>query len=188
MNIKQEIELPDSDNNESFCFDTIKEEYDDHNIDKNDRVNVQEDEETTIDDNDDCSAFVDTTLSKILPDRSKHLYELTYNRFTKWKQDKNIIGITEDVILEYLYHLRTISAVSTLRSRITMIRSTIDINDDIDIFQYERVRLFWKKTSISARNNSTRKLIKIFCLNDIEKFLRESPDNLYLLIKVLINV
>ncbi len=43
--------------------------------------------------------------SSLLPEKSTPRYEREYNDFKTWQDENNIIGVTEDVLLDYINQL-----------------------------------------------------------------------------------
>ncbi|KAJ8980655.1 hypothetical protein NQ317_017581 [Molorchus minor] len=56
---------------------------------------------------------------------------------------------------------------------------TLSVRDDVDLGNYRKVISFRKKQSVGHVTKKSR----IFTQRDIEKFLREAPDEIYLMIK-----
>lgn len=71
---------------------------------------------------------------------------------------------------------------STLWSQYSMIRSTLLINDDIDVFKYLKLIAFLKCTNDGYVPNKSC----TFIMENVTKFLNEAPDEKYLLFKVVL--
>lgn len=118
---------------------------------------------------------------ELLPLKSRERYELVYNLFQKWKNDKNVHTINEEVILAYLMEKSKILKPSSLWSNYSMLKSTINIKNNIDISRYPKVIAFLKRKSVGYKPKKSRVLNK----EQIDKFLSEAEDNIYLMTKVI---
>ena len=100
-----------------------------------------------------------------LPAKSKVLYLLTYSNFSKWKQEKCANSSSESVLLAYFAHLSKKYQPSSLWATYSKLRSTIHINDNIDIKQYHNLQAFLKRHSdgYQPKKAYVSNIFSVFC-------------------------
>lgn len=135
---------------------------------------------------DEISEAAKAATYELLPLKSRQRYKLVYDLFKKWSNDKKVHIINEEVILAYFMEKSKILKPSSLWSNYSMLKSTINIKNNIDISRYPKVIAFLKRKSVGYKPKKSRVLNK----EEIDKFLSEAEDNIYLVTKVrkLINV
>lgn len=133
-----------------------------------------EDEETTSE-----VMHAATELNE-LPQRSRGRYECAYAQFMNWRQENNVNSFSEDVLLRYFEELAKKVAPSTLWTQYSMLRSTMDFNNNIDLTQYVKLKAFLKSKSLGYKPRKSKVLSPL----EIKRFLNEAPDDTYLLHKV----
>lgn len=121
-------------------------------------------------------------VQDLLPQKSKFLYEKAYKEFLKWCDRKNVNNYTESVLLAYFAERSKTYKPSTLWSHYSMVRTSLAINKNILINTFPKLIAFLKRNS----NGFKPKKSKILCRDDINKFIKEAPDETYLMIKVRI--
>lgn len=117
---------------------------------------------------------------ELLPQKSKEVYQKSYLRFMKWRKEQNINSFSEDVFLAYFSYLSNTIKPSTLWGNYSMLKGTINVNHNINIKQYSKLVPFIKQKSMGYRPEKSRTFTK----DQIDKFLKEAPDNQYLMTKV----
>lgn len=122
-----------------------------------------------------------TAIYELLPTKSRERYELVYNLFQKWSSDKKVHTINEEVILAYFMEKSKVLKPSSLWSNYSMLKSTINIKNNIDISRYPKVIAFLKRKSVGYKPKKSKVLNK----EEIDKFLSEAEDNIYLVTKVI---
>lgn len=115
----------------------------------------------------------------LLPEISRKKYELAYEKFMEWRRNTKIKSFSESVLLVYFEELSKTLKASTLWSHYSMLRSTINIKNNIDISTYQKLRSFKRKS-----DNYVPKLSNILTADQLQRFLNKAPDKEYLLIKV----
>lgn len=125
---------------------------------------------------------VETTVcGSLLPEKSKKRYEMTYDVFKKWCASKAVTNLGEDVLLTYFYERsERLKSSSSLWCVYSMLKTVISTKDNIDISKYEKLKDFLKRKNIGYRPRKSR----LFTREDIDKFLIDAPDEIYLMIKV----
>ncbi|KAJ8909432.1 hypothetical protein NQ315_015343 [Exocentrus adspersus] len=91
----------------------------------------------------------------LLPEKSRKVYNMTYESFLKWQKEKKTTSFSESTLLVYFTDLSTKYKSSTLWTYYSMLRSTI-----------------------------TLKKAKTFSGEDINNFLTKASDDKYLATKV----
>lgn len=121
-------------------------------------------------------------LTESLPEKSRKRYEIVYKSFRDWQSHKKIDSFCEEVLLVYFKELSEKYASSTLWVNYSMLRSTLSIHHNINMASYVRLRNFLKRTSKSFQ--SIQSTTKTFTTKEINKFISEAPDAIYLVTKV----
>lgn len=117
----------------------------------------------------------------LLPSKSRQQYDIAYNRFMEWCKLKKVEGkFSESVFLAFFMEKSKIWKSSTLWSNFSMIKASLNIKNDVDIGKYYKLIAFLKRTSIGYRPKKS----KILTREHIDRFVNESPDMKYLMVKV----
>ncbi|KAJ8911007.1 hypothetical protein NQ315_011272 [Exocentrus adspersus] len=112
----------------------------------------------------------------LLPSKSKHLYEETYNAYRKWCCNKKIKSTCEDSILAYFNSDLSRYKSSSLWSKYSMLRSTINLLN----FQ---VSFLFSKGKVKDIN---RKKSLILTREHIDEFLIKADTKEHLFNKVIL--
>lgn len=72
-------------------------------------------------------------VAKLLPQKSRLIYEKEYTCFQRWKMAKKINSLSETVLLAYFSEKAKKVKPSTLWSYYSMLKSTILVNENCDI-------------------------------------------------------
>lgn len=105
----------------------------------------------------------------LLPVKSKHRYEKAYQSFKAWCADKNVHKSgSEAVLLAYFNEMGQSKQSLTLWSTYSMLRTTLNIKEGVDISKFGKVLAFWNRQNIGykAKKSST------FTIENIEEFLQ----------------
>lgn len=116
----------------------------------------------------------------LIPEISKEKYEKTYKCFTDWQAEKVINSNSEKVLLTYFDELSQKFKASTLWSQYSMLRTMLNIHQTVDISNYLKLRQFLKRNYDGYKPKKSR----FFTTNEINRFIKDAPDELYLLDKV----
>lgn len=116
----------------------------------------------------------------LLPNKSKAKYEYAYKRFMDYCQEKKTTSRSENVVIAYFSDLSTKLKASTLWSNYSMLRATLSTKEDIDISKYSKLRAFLKRQG----DNYKPKKSKVLSNKQIETFITQAPDHIYLMNKV----
>lgn len=116
-----------------------------------------------------------------LPKQSMDKYLAIYSQFMEWKSAKKEESLDESVLLTYFNELAEKLAPSTLWSRYSMLKSTLNSNDNVDITRYSKLSAFLKRQATGFVSKKSKTLTP----EQIAKFLTEAPDHQYLVTKVI---
>lgn len=125
-------------------------------------------------------AIADAAMLQSLPEKSKKRYDGEYDDFRKWKEEHKVDSNSERVLMARFNQLSEKYAPSTLWSRYSMLKTTLKLYDNVDIGHYAALIAFLKKKS--QHYVSTK--AAVFEPEEIQKFLNEAPDELWLDVKV----
>lgn len=118
----------------------------------------------------------------LLPTKSREKYQSVYDTFQKWKQNKKVKLITENVVLAYFGELTKKYQPPTLRSTYWMLRNTLNINENINLEDFKQLTAFLKRQSSGYQSKKS----KIFSAEEIKQFLDTAPDEQYFATKVIL--
>lgn len=121
-----------------------------------------------------------TVILNLLPEKSKHKYNKTYEEFMEWKGKKNAISFSESVLICYFSEKAQKYKPSTLWSIYSMLKTTMLAKNDINIAEYKKLSAFLKRKSEGFRSKKS----KVLSTKDVYSFLKNAPDDKYLLMKV----
>ncbi|XP_063541246.1 uncharacterized protein LOC134750081 [Cydia strobilella] len=117
-----------------------------------------------------------------LPEKSREIYFRAYNNFNKWRVENGVNALSETVLLSYFMHLSHTKQPPTMWSIFSMLKATMNIKDDVHIENYSELITFLKGMQVGHNPKKS----KMFTLSDIDKFIKEAPDILYLGAKVIL--
>lgn len=120
----------------------------------------------------------------LLPWKSKDAYEKVFADFNNWKEKSGVKGaINEEVLLAYFYNVNKKFAASSLWTKYSMLKTTLKVYRNIDISKYSKLIAFLKS---KCRTYKPKKA-KILENKHITQFLKEAPDEKYLMMKVTLS-
>lgn len=128
-----------------------------------------------------CEGSVGDAKFDLLPTRTKAIYETCYKGFNRWKKSAKLSGISEAILMEYFEKLSKQYKPGTLWAQYSMLKSTLRIHEQIDISPYRDLTAFIKKQAYGVVAQKSRTLTA----EEFKRFLREAPNDQYLLTKVI---
>ncbi|XP_037039723.1 uncharacterized protein LOC119077677 [Bradysia coprophila] len=128
----------------------------------------------------DLEEAAERALGKLIPAASRLKYEKAYEELRKWCESKHVKEINEKKLLAYFdVHLGKVKA-STAWSTYSMLKKTLRVKENIDISTYNNLRELLKR----KEDDYFAKKSKILTLEEIYRFIKEAPDEIYLVTKV----
>lgn len=128
----------------------------------------------------DVREIANSAISNLLPAKSKQLYEKTYIQFRSWCTSKKVVKVSENAILAYLEEKSKKVKPSTLWSTFSMLKSTLNVKENIDVRKFPKLVPYLKNKSVGYRGKKS----KILTREDITKFINGADDETHLLNKV----
>lgn len=116
----------------------------------------------------------------LLPEKSKLKYEKEYSCFISWCESRKVKKYSENVLLSYFGDKSKSLKSSTLWSKYSMLKQTLKIKHDVDIRNYAKLIAFLKKQAVGYKAKKSLTLSR----DNVEEFIRNAPDEEYLLSKV----
>lgn len=128
----------------------------------------------------DIDFAAEEAMGRLLPIKSKHLYEKTFNEFKDWCTKKKIVDINEKALLVYFNKEMEKKSPSSTWSKYSMLKSTLNCHLNIDISSFNNLKALLKRKSDGYRPNKS----KTFSKNEIVSFLQTAEDGVWLPAKV----
>lgn len=115
-----------------------------------------------------------------VPSKSSEKYGKVYDDFQKWNEINGATPVTESVMMKYFLELADKSKPTTLWVYHSMLKSTLRINDNIDISSYAALIKFLKE------KNAGYKPVRATTFTEelMDKFMNKAPDEQWLDVKV----
>jgi len=126
----------------------------------------------------------ESVTKNLLPKKSRDKYMTIYKKFMEWRASKNTTSFSENVLMVYFDELSKSTKPSTLWSHYSMLKSTLNMHQNINIQNYAKLNAFLKRQSTGF----VCKKSKVLTSDEIKKFINEAPDNKYLATKVKIKI
>ncbi|XP_057327935.1 uncharacterized protein LOC130669182 [Microplitis mediator] len=120
--------------------------------------------------------------NKLIANKSSAVYNLCYQNFVKWKEDKKIKEITESVLLVYFNELTKSLKPSTLWSRWSMLKTQLNLKHSINIDTFHKLKTLLKNNGKGFKPKKS----KVLSMNQIKTFLNDATDEIYLAMKVIL--
>ena len=97
-----------------------------------------------------------------------------------WRNLNKANSFSENVMLAYFSQATGVWKPPTLWSVYSMLKTVLSCQHNVDISKYERLLAFLKKNSVGYASKKSQ----VFTSEQIQTFLREAPDEIYLPAKV----
>ncbi|KAJ3616980.1 hypothetical protein MTP99_013156 [Tenebrio molitor] len=121
-------------------------------------------------------------IATIIPGKSKIQNERAYIQFREWCTIKNVVRISEKVLLAYLDEKTAKLKPPTLWSTFSMLKAMLNVKENIDVRKVPTNVPYLKNKSVGYRGKKS----KILTQEDISKFIEEAADEKNLLKKVVL--
>ena len=102
--------------------------------------------DTSLDLPSDIEEAAESALSTVIPQKSKAKYDLAYDKFEKWCQEKKLKHVNEKVMLAYFEGKKNLKS-STMWTLYSMLRCELALKRNIDIKKYTNLVAFIKRQS-----------------------------------------
>jgi hypothetical protein len=120
-------------------------------------------------------------IATIIPGKSKIQNERAYIQFREWCTTKNVVRISEKVLLAYLDEKSAKLKPPTLWSTFSMLKAMLNVKENIDVRKLPTNVPYLKNKSVGYRGKKS----KILTQEDISKFIEEAAEEKKLLKKVM---
>jgi integrase len=130
------------------------------------------------------AALAAAAVSKLIPEKSRNLYEKNYLDFLKWCEVNNVqeSHYSENVILAFVSTLARTYAPSTMWTKFSMLRKSLTANGHKQALTLPKVEAYLKGNS----KGHIAKKAETFSREQIEKYLIEASDETHLHYKVIV--
>ncbi len=117
-----------------------------------------------------------------IPALSKNKYNKAYEYFQKWNKLNGETPVTQNALLKYFMDMadEKKKKPTTLWAYYSMLKSTIRLNDHIDITPWSKVLDYLKRKNAGYKPHKAT----YFTEGQLEKFINEAPDEEWLDVKV----
>lgn len=115
-----------------------------------------------------------------IPAASKDKYNKVYEDFHKWNKSNGAPPVSQNVLMTYFSELAAKHKPSTLWVMFSMLKATLRTNDDLDISLWTNLTDYLKRNNVGYKPAKA----KMFTEEDVERFIREAPDEQWLDVKV----
>jgi hypothetical protein len=123
------------------------------------------------------------TSENLIPQISKDKYKAAYNAFMDWRNKENTTSFSENVLLAYFGNISKKFKPTTLWSQYSMLRTMLNINNNVDISKFAKLRALLKRKS----EGYSPKKSKVFSPEEVNMFINKAPDEIHLLTKVCLH-
>ncbi|KAJ3652150.1 hypothetical protein Zmor_018140 [Zophobas morio] len=118
---------------------------------------------------------------QLLPAKSREQYEKVFSEFNEWKAKRGVMTINGEVLLPYFLNLKWKYAISSIWSKYSVLKASINVNKNIDIGKYSKLTAYLKSESRGYKAKKAAVLERAH----VEEFLTRACDKKYLMIKVI---
>lgn len=129
---------------------------------------------------DEIRNLANVALEETFPEKSKAIYERTYEALQTWVTENKTKIINEILLLAYLKTLSSQYAPNTLWTKYSMIRTMVYNEKNLEIDKYEKLKAFIKRKNTGYVTMQA----ETFDTVDVNQFLSNAPDNDYLTAEV----
>lgn len=130
----------------------------------------------------DAEAPEEVATDRLIPEKSKALYEGSYKKFDEWRSRNNYTTVDENAMLAYFSQEMGNQKPSTNWSHFSMLKATINMNLGINISGFTNLVSYLKQNC----DGYSPKKSKILTKGEIFRFLKEADDEKYLALKVFL--
>lgn len=121
-----------------------------------------------------------SVIRNLLPIKSRNKYKKVYENFKTWQINKKTNSFSESVMLTYFDELSKKYKSSTLWGIYSMLKATLNTEHNINIKNYTKLLTLLKRLSEGFQSKKS----KVLTAENVESFLRDAPDEVFLATKV----
>ncbi|XP_074025424.1 uncharacterized protein [Leptinotarsa decemlineata] len=120
----------------------------------------------------------------LIPSKSEAVYQKEYKIYLDWLTRKNVMpkDVTETVFLAYFQELSETSSPNSLWTKWSMLKSMVTIHEKRDITKFNELQAFLKRKSKSYKPKKSA----VLSPKDVIRFLKDAPNDIHLLHKVVL--
>ncbi|XP_023309705.1 uncharacterized protein LOC111691329 [Anoplophora glabripennis] len=120
----------------------------------------------------------------LIPSKSEAVYQKEYKIYLEWLTRNNVMpkDATETVLLAYFQELSETYSPNSLWTKWSMLKSKVNIHEKRDIAKFNELEAFLKRKSKSYKPKKSA----VLSPNDVIRFLKNAPNEIHLLHKVVL--
>ncbi|XP_074030226.1 uncharacterized protein [Leptinotarsa decemlineata] len=120
----------------------------------------------------------------LIPSKSEAVYQKEYKIYLDWLTRKNVMpkDVTETVFLAYFQELSETYSPNSLWTKWSMLKSMVTIHEKRDITKFNELQAFLKRKSKSYKPKKSA----VLSPKDVIRFLKDAPNDIHLLHKVVL--
>lgn len=116
----------------------------------------------------------------IVPEKSRPAYDKVYENYCIWKEKHQIQKSSANVISAYILELQKNYQPSSIWTKISMLKTILMREEQFNVDDYPQIKNYLKKIS---KKHKPKKAY-VFSQEDFLKFLRDAPNDYYLVHKI----
>lgn len=118
---------------------------------------------------------------KLVPQKSKLLYEKEYEKLMEWKNSRNYENVDETLMLAYMNHMSSKFKASSMWCIHSKLQAMLRIKNGINIAAFPKLHAFMK----GLNKGHVAKKSFVFTEANMQEFFKEAPDETFLFLKVV---
>ncbi|XP_074038703.1 uncharacterized protein [Leptinotarsa decemlineata] len=120
----------------------------------------------------------------LIPSKSEAVYQKEYKIYLDWLTRKNVMpkDVTETVFLAYFQELSETYSPNSLWTKWSMLKSMVTIHEKRYITKFNELQAFLKRKSKSYKPKKSA----VLSLKDVIRFLKDAPNDIHLLHRVVL--
>ncbi|XP_063908425.1 uncharacterized protein LOC135126358 isoform X1 [Zophobas morio] len=118
----------------------------------------------------------------LVPVKSKAAYSKVYEDFQEWRRENSVNGVDENILLAFFEDLSHKYSPNTLWPKLSMLRSMLHLREKTDVKLFDEVEAFVK----NKNKGYIPKKSEVLSRQQLKKFMREAPNDIFLMYKVVL--
>ncbi|XP_023313162.1 uncharacterized protein LOC111693184 [Anoplophora glabripennis] len=111
-------------------------------------------------------------------------YENAYRQFKEWCETNKARKASENVLLAYFAERSKKVKPSTLWAVYSMLKSTLNAKENVDIKKFTKLVPYLKKLSVGHNPKKS----KVLTREEVNQFIREADDEIYLMVVLILGI